>query len=99
MSWDITTLMVHLAALVLLVLLARRPPDPLQFMVVWTLILAFCIHVAAAAIALSGGYVHWSVSRIALQLEHVAVLLYVFRLFYLECVCKNSQPRSRPSPR
>ena len=81
MTWNLTMLFVHLAALAALVMLLRGGPDGAQVLVIYLLILAtgpLVYHYFAEAVGLA---THWQVKSVAYSLEHIGVLLYVFRLF------------------
>jgi hypothetical protein len=81
MSWNVTMLFVHLAALLSLGALSRDAPDVVQRIVIATLLVALailCYYYAALLFGLScTGYL----SNVAHEIEHVSVLLYVFRIF------------------
>ena len=81
MTWSLTMLVVHLAVLGALLTLLRGGPDALQSIVVGLLLAAqaaLVYHYLAEAISLP---THWQVKAISYSVEHIGVLLYVFRLF------------------
>lgn len=97
MSWNLTMLVVHVLAAVVFALLFKKTPDTLQQILIGLIIASATVMVYAYAYALRGmphGEVE-SFRWIAQEIEHVAVLFYGFRLFYMECLCRNY---SRPSP-
>lgn len=102
MSWHVTLLFVHTFALVALGGLLRHCPDRLQCVVLWLLIIANLVLLYANASALLGGWMHWMVTRIGYELEHIAVLFWVFRTFINDqerrCL-PNSSLSYRSSPR
>lgn len=80
--WNAGLLVVNLLALVGLVALVRLAPCWLQQLVVGVLILASCFFVASYFWALLDNENHWRLRGVGYALEHIAVLLYVFRLVY-----------------
>lgn len=87
MSWELTMVFVHGAALVGLVMLWRRPPCWMQKLVVLILFLAMLVLLVGGFVWLAG----WveearHLYRIGLLLEHSAVLLWIFRLIYQDRV-------------
>lgn len=102
MTWNVTMLFVHLFGLFALAALYRHAPDSIQKIVVGLLAVAFLILVYAYASAITGAWMHWMVVRVAHSVEHIAVLVYVFRLFIADqerrCL-PNSSQHSHSSPR
>jgi hypothetical protein len=99
-SWEFTMLFVHVAALCGLVMLYRSPPCWMQKLVVVLFLLAMTVF-AAGQLAQISGFL-WEgrqVLRIAFAIEHVGVLLWVFRLIYQDRVAWTSSQRSRSSSR
>lgn len=98
MSWAYTMLVVHIAALCGLVLLYRQPPCWMQRVVVVLFMAAMAIYAVAQVVALAG-YYERGVVRVAFAIEHVGVLLWVFRLIFQDRVQWTSSPPSRSSSR
>jgi uncharacterized membrane protein len=101
MSWDITLLTVH----ILLAMGAGRlfctAPDWMQKLVLFNVIVAALGLVGCYALQLFRiDFDYLLELKVAsLSVEHIAVLLYIGRLILVENeLCKNSLPRSRPSP-
>lgn len=82
MIWNLVLMVVHLSAFACLLLLYPAAPCWMQKLVVGMLAVAMLIFGVAYGVALVSGWHHWQVTRVALQFEHYAVLLYVFRLVY-----------------
>lgn len=101
MTWDITQLGVHLAALAALVMLWRAAPDNLQRLALALLMLSMAITAYGYGSAIGGFDISWMVRRFASELEHLGVLVYVFRLFVVdqERRCLNSYRHSHNSQR
>lgn len=108
MSWHITMLLVNLGAFFALHVLYPHAPDRMQKAVILVLGVVFGMFAAAEAALLFGHRLPWwvtayvdDVRRTASAIEHVAVVLYVFRLFIADqerrCL-PNSSPRSPRSP-
>lgn len=93
MAWHVTMLFVHICALGALAALYRHSPDSLQRLVIALLVVSSAVFLAASAAALSGYWLHWQITRLAHELEHIAVLLYVFRLFVAD-----QERRCLPTP-
>lgn len=102
MSWDITMLFVHLVALCALGILAKDAPDILQKLVLGTLICAAAVLCYYYAAKLFGLDCTGFLAGVAHEIEHVAVLLYVFRIFVADqerrCL-QNFSQHSRSSQR
>lgn len=96
MSWHTTLLFVHTFALFALVALLRHCPDLGQRAVLWLLILSSLVLLYANAAAIFGGWAHWWVTRVGYEIEHLAVLLSVFRLFINDQE-RRCLPSSSPS--
>lgn len=101
MIWDITFLTVH----ILLAMGAGRlfctAPDWMQKLVLFNVIVAGIGLVGYYALQLFRVEFDYmtQLRLISLSVEHIGVLLYVGRLILVEnALCKNSLPRSRPSP-
>ncbi len=101
MTWHLTQLGVHLAALVALAMLWRAAPDVLQRVALALLMVSMAIAAWGFASAIGGFDISWMVRRLASELEHLGVLVYVFRLFVVdqERRCLNSYRHSPSSPR
>lgn len=84
MAWHITMLFIHAAALIALGTLFRHSPDTIQRAVLVVLLCATAIFLYGDAAALLGLWLHWTVTRLGHHIEHIAVLLYVFRLSVLD---------------
>lgn len=97
MSWSITMVVVHGFALIWLVALLRNAPDFLQRLILVLLALSALGILTAHVIELLGLWTHWLVKRVPLELEHAAVLLYVFRLWFLERICPTLSRHSHSS--
>lgn len=82
MTWNITVLVMHLLAAFGCLVLARRAPCWMQQIVVLLLAITQVVLVYVYAQKCLGEPAHWMLKAAALELEHVAVLLYVFRLIY-----------------
>jgi hypothetical protein len=97
MSWDLTMLLMHLCALAGAVMLYRHAPCWMQKIVVGLLFVSMLVFSGAYAAALFDWHWHWMVTRAAYAIEHIAVLLYVFRLIYRDHVQWTSSAPSRSS--
>ena len=83
MTWKLTMLGIHLAALGALGYLLRRPPCWIQRTVLIILMAGMFILACADVAAIRGlEYERHFLYMGGLALEHLAVLLYVFRLIY-----------------
>lgn len=99
MEWNLTMLGVHLVALVLSMLLYRAAPCWMQRLVVVGLSVAFAVMVGAYIAALAGDWWWWYLAVLALTIEHLAVLLYLFRVVWQGGIGWNkSSLRSRSLP-
>lgn len=107
-SWTITMLLINLCAFFALRVLFPHAPDRIQKTVIFVLGVVFAMFAAVETVILFGNSLPWwvgayvdDVRRTASAIEHVAVVLYVFRLFIADqerrCLPKSSQP-SRSSP-
>lgn len=81
-EWLITLLAVHVAALVGVVVMYNGAPCWLQKMAVGLLIIAFLFFCAAYIAALARVDRWYFILLIAFVLEHLAVLVYVFRVLW-----------------
>lgn len=97
MAWDLTMLLVHAAALFALGAIYKHCPDRIQRAVIWILAFSNIVFLAANAAALSGNPLHWQITRLAHELEHNAMLLYVFRIFITDQERRCLQTPSLPS--
>lgn len=98
-SWEITMSFVHLAALAALLMLYRSAPCWMQKLVMGLLIVAMVVFTAAHFAVLAGVWEAHFFFKTAFAIEHVAVLLYVFRLIYQDRLQWTPSPRSPSSPR
>lgn len=89
MVWNISIFVIHLVVLAGLLALFRATPDALQRVVIGLLISAALLYLGNYWMAIIGQPLHWIVRRTAAEVEHWGVLLYVFRLVWVEQVCKN----------
>lgn len=82
MTWNITLLVVHLLYLVGVILLYRSAPCWMQKVSLFGLGIAMALLAfgfGAASLAL---WWNWQVILLALAIEHLAVMVYIFRLIY-----------------
>ena len=99
MTWDITLLTIHICAAMGFAMMFCTAPDALQKLVLGLLMTAALVLVYVYAASAVDRPLHWSWRRIALEVEHIGVLLYLFRLLFVEKIkCKNLQRRSPQSP-
>lgn len=107
MNWDTIWLLLHLAIHVIgvyvLIYLMRNAPDRTQVAVLTVVMLAFIIYVAGDLSALALGHdFSAAVYQFASRIEHLGVLVFVFRLLNVheekECRMPKSAS-SRPSYR
>lgn len=80
MIWNLTLFFVHVAALAGAFVLYRKAPCWMQRLVMAGLIGAMTLVAGASALNLAGVWWAWRLSMLGLAVEHIAVLLYVFRL-------------------
>jgi len=101
MTWPLTLLAVHVGALVALAVLSLNTPDSLQRLAMGLVLVAMTMMTASHAAAVLGIDVHWTIKRMAHEIEHIGVLVMVFRLFVVdqERRCLNSYKTSRSSQR
>lgn len=98
MTWDLTLLAVHIVAALGFTSLYCSAPDWLQKLVLGLLISSSLILVYVYAVEAFSDGAFWLVKLIALKVEHLAVLLYLFRLIFRERMqCRNSLPHYRRS--
>jgi hypothetical protein len=90
-------LVLHAAAAVSLGFLYRNAPCWMQKVVVGLLFSSVLVLVYVYVDALTGARAHWMVKRAALEIEHIAVLLYVFRLIHQRLIAWTSSAPSRSS--
>lgn len=98
MAWEITLFFVHLAALAGCVVLYRKAPCWMQRLVVCGLGLGMLFMCIAYAATLQAAWWWWYMALAGFAIEHVAVLLYVFRIIYQGTQWKPSSVASRSSP-
>lgn len=82
MMWNLTLLLVHLAALAGFIHLYKSAPCWMQKVSVAGFVLAMGTMSAAFTLAILDVWGHWHVVLLGLAIEHLAVLVYVFRLIY-----------------
>lgn len=86
MEWNVTMLAMHAAAFVGAVLLYRDAPCWMQKLVVIGLAISQIGMCVAYSAAINGAWWWPLLERVALANEHIAVLLYIFRLLYRRSV-------------
>lgn len=89
--WNFIFLFVHLATFIGFVVLYRLAPCWMQKLVVAGQILAFGTMSIAFTLAVFGVWGWWYFAILGLAIEHLAVLMYLFRLIYQSIIC---QPKS-----
>lgn len=95
--WDLTVLMVHIMAVMAAAALFCSAPDRIQKLVLGLVMASGLGMICYYAMQLALLDPHWLIRVAALNLEHVGVLLYVFRLVYVERLsCKKLFQHSRP---
>lgn len=82
LDWLITLLSVHIIALAGTIYLYRGAPCWMQKLSIAILILSFIVCCAAYIAALARVESWWGFLVVAAALEHLAVLLYVFRVWW-----------------
>lgn len=96
MAWNLTFLLVHLLALYAFGALYRRAPCWQQRLVMMGLIFAMLTLSISCAFSINGYQAGWHIFILGLTIEHIAVLLYAFRLVYREFLClPNGSTRSQ----
>ena len=80
-AWTATFLAVHTMALIGAILLYRQAPCWIQRMVVGLAIVGFFCFVASDLLWMSMGW-DYGLSRTGYAIEHLAVLLWIFRIHY-----------------
>lgn len=92
MTWEHALLFTNVLGIAGLLLLSRSAPCWMQAMVVWLLI-AGCVLIAGSYVwAMFSDENHWRVRNVGYAIEHIAVLLYVFRVVYQRLQWKSSPP-------
>jgi hypothetical membrane protein len=90
-AWDLTLLAVHIFAAYGAAMLYCTAPDWMQKLVLANLIAAELVLVGVFAYDAAGQPLHWMVKLLAYKVEHIGVLLYIFRLLFVERVsCRRS---------
>lgn len=90
MSWDITLLAVHIGAAMACGMLYCSAPDWMQRIVLGLLVASSLVLVSVYACDTFSYEYPWIVKLIAYKTEHAAVLLYLFRIVYIERLsCKS----------
>ncbi len=92
MSWLYTMIAVHVFATIGFVILYRAAPCWMQKLVIFGLIVAMVLVTAAYGLQFLGVEYWAQVGVLGLVIEHLAVLLYVFRLIHQTYVCPPSSP-------
>lgn len=96
MSMNLTMLVVHVLVALAFALLFKRTPDLLQRVVIGLLIAASIVMVYAYSTGMSGLSDQADAMRwIAQEIEHVGIVLYAFRLYYIDNICKRFSPPSQ----
>lgn len=90
--WSLIWMLLHLSAAIALVCLYRYAPCWMQRTVVTGLALTMFIFMGADVLTLAGGD-DYHLYRVAYALEHLAVLLYVFRLMYQRGIEHGRHPK------
>lgn len=82
-TWNATLLLVHLTALVGAVMLYKHAPCWMQKLTMALFIAALSVGSLAFSLAFAGyDHMRWPIFLVALAIEHLGVLLLVFRLIY-----------------
>ena len=82
--WGPTYLVMHFLAMGCAIYLARRTPDSLQFGIVCLMLVAMAVYIVADLVMMSGEPRAWMVRFIASTVEHIGVLLYLFRQVWIK---------------
>lgn len=96
MAWNLTFLIVHFAALIGFIFLYRSAPCWMQKLAVIGFALGMAILTISSSFALIEVNGHRHLTALGLAVEHIAVLLYVFRLIYQGQ--QEWKPSSAPFP-
>jgi len=92
--WLSVAIGIHVCVLWALVYLWRNTPDWLQKIVIGLLIVSTSIFAGLEIAELFGSHFHWMVRKYAHLIEHIALVLWVFRLVLKEqearCLPKSS---------
>lgn len=94
-QWNVTMLFIHAFACFGFARLFEQAPCWMQKVVVALLSFGMLAFAFGDLATLAWGWDHW-LTRVGQALEHIAVLLYVFRLNFQEPQWANSLARSRP---
>ena len=90
MLWNLTILVVHIAALIGVALLIRHTPDKLQKGIIWVLLMAMVIYIGSDIAVLAGVDKAWMIRLPASRVEHFAVLLWLVRQVWIKTeLCKS----------
>lgn len=90
MAWDLTYLIVHVAAMTGVAVLYRRAPDEIQKIFLLLTGTAMAVYVGADVAALFGAEPVWPVRMIASRVEHTAMLLYITRQVWIRTeICRS----------
>lgn len=98
MTWNLTMLFVHGAMLIALLTLWRGTPGFVQHLVLGLLIAAAGLFVVYWGAQSAGYAMPWQFKLVAYQAEHIAVLLYVLRIFIADQERRCLPTSSVPSP-
>ena len=100
MAWNMTMLSIHLLAALACGFLYRLAPCWTQKIVIGLLVMGMLVFAGGDAFASRGWiFEQYYMRMTGAALEHIAVLLYVFRLVYQESTWATSLEPSRSSPR
>jgi hypothetical protein len=97
MQWNLTMLAVHVIAAGLAGVLYVRAPCWMQKLVILGIFIGFTVMIVAYAAALAGVWWWWHVTLLAFAIEHVALLLYVFRLVWQGGAHGTASHRAAPA--
>lgn len=99
MEWQLTMLAVHLAAFVGAGMLYSRAPCWMQKLVMAGLIVTFGAVSAAYGLALAGVWWWFYIKDAGLSVEHLAILVYLFRMIYQGALVHGPDIRRAPATR
>lgn len=96
MSWNLTLLAIHILAAYACASVYCSAPGWMQKLVLGLLIVSSLVLVSVFACELFNEDYPWQVKHIAFKIEHSAVLLYLFRIVFIERLsCRRLSPRSQ----
>lgn len=96
MTWLLTLLAVHVLATVGFAVLYRSAPCWMQKLVVAGLVLAMVLFTVAYGLQLADEWYWVQVGMLGFVIEHLAVLLYVFRLIHQRLACPPTSSQFSP---